>query len=300
MKKNEVSKVEDAQVQSHLEAPKPVPIEAIEFYSTDDKYGEINIDQLYNLPSIIMSKANIDAIYNKKLFANMKANDLYKAYDCNLSNMRNIVKNMLYWTIDSNLKRYLSTNTIFRDILINDIYNMSWFELDRMNESRNASYNHSVESILRNSCLSFQPMYSCEKDSVQDFERASAIAEVSIDQLYVLISTTITDFLNRIIDKNRGLIVRNTDFILVRYAEEYSSMKQLFSVLSRDDALILMVKQIVSLDLFGWCENALRPMISNIIRNTFYSGYYMWYDLYNSAFKKENEEFKALEDTIEF
>ena len=259
-------------------------IDAIEFFDAGGgEYGTIQIDQLYNMPSFIASKSNIEMMVQDKI------SPLNSEQVSNIANMSNynqviILRDQLIASIAQNLKRFLESNRLLVSLNITK-YMMIVPDYIRIYDDKNYTNPYIISTIDFIETILFdslrKPVYSSFNDTTKEIDITMLCCDNCVTQLYIYYTNLIACILNKEIDSiliNYLKIGEVSDYIQLYYKEEYNSMKQMFDTLNKDDAIKLMIKQIFALDYCNWCEKVLKNIIDTTIIQSFKTNFFIYND----------------------
>lgn len=272
--------------------PAPTAIEAIEFFKDGDKdYMQVHVDQLYNMPSIIASKTNIDTI-GTELF-NLSISQLNHMNYISIQNQLYMITNTLLSSIESNYNRFLESSGIFEPFgkVIPD-----WRSNDISNESN--SDNISVSKIIYHTLFEYadKSTVTMFKDDEDGLKNTMLSFDVCSNQLYNYLTALISFDLDRYIERyiyfsTDEFCINLLNFIKDNYTNVYKSLTALFrrdNVSVKSSANIAM-KQLATRYLYNWFVGVLNPLIHNIIDSMPLSMYYIYGDIRKEMFNNKIE-----------
>lgn len=282
-------------------------IDVEEFFGPDDDKDvrRMSVDQLRNLPSLIASKNNIEALNINAIHPN----DAGTAHECASRNTMNIMRNMLIGGIRDNLHRFFkyhcNTTRVFMD------YDRKKSNNDYMNDPEYILTKYilenfvdidvaypSINDILYNMFLIIPPLNS-SYDHMQGqygemmIQRAMDWMTIIINQLHTFIASQICagldDYFYRIFwsdgyDKD-GLL----EFMRHNNKQNYQIIMNTFAAYPYE-GLLLSIRQSASCEINEWFYQVLYPLIQQIVENSYRTNYFIFYDYMRDANDRKLEK----------
>ena len=266
-------------MQAQLRTDCVAPIEAIEFFEYTDEnketqFGEISFDQLYNLPSIFASKLNMEAFLNRANTDCMECYDLCNIANIAMENANYILTRQIKAAVTSNLRRFFSTHRLDK-ILYLENYASTWLAEDDSNG--NSRYFLPYLSGIITQCMG--NVFSVYKDDEESVKASQAMLYNIINQIIIYISSVISFFIDEMITSRRFGDDKIAE-VKGLCRDEVDSMSDLFNILSEEDVIKLVMKQVLATDLCMWYNKVLTPIVTNTVNSYFLMNSFVYKDLY--------------------
>ena len=264
----------------HIKSSMVQPIDAIEFFElpdTEEQYTEVNIDQIYNVPSIVSSKVNAETWLNLAELSSLEPRQLFSIARMSELNSTYIVYNQIKSSVVSNLARFREENFALKSFGLK-INPESWEDQD-------------VIDFCNVALLHLREVFSIYKDSPEQLDSSRALLNNIINQVYIRLSGAIS------FDIERQLVFALKNYTYEDYGEiakniypdVYKSMEVLF-LQSADESLKLLIKQVVALDLYAWFSSVLFQIVFNTINGYFCLNSYLYSDFGKFMAESEKKE----------